>query len=342
MTRRSAGLVLAMAAILGAARSSGASEIGHYAAGLLNIRDLAVPEPGFYGAVYNYGYRTDQLNDRHGNEVDDLTLVGPRGNRATLNLDLDVDLYALAPAFMWVAETKLLGHVKYGALVLPTFANASISAALAVATRQGVEVDAGQFDVGDLYVQPVWLGLTDEHFDVAFGLGFYAPVGRYDVVTTRLPRLGRTIEAEAPDNIGYGFWTEQTQLAGYWYPFANHGTAVGLALTHEIHSNKEDFELTPGQNLTLNWGVSQYLPLTEGPALLAEVGVAGYDTWQVTADSGDDRTSSALDQVHAVGPQVGLTYVPWGLLVNFHWLYEYAAKDRFQGQVLGLNVAKKF
>lgn len=51
------------------AANASASEIGHYAAGLLNLRDLAVPEPGVYGAIYNYGYVTSQLNDRHSNAI---------------------------------------------------------------------------------------------------------------------------------------------------------------------------------------------------------------------------------------------------------------------------------
>jgi len=53
MRRRRAVLVLALAMIAGAGRA-GAGEIGHYAAGLANIRDLAMPDPRFYGIVYNY------------------------------------------------------------------------------------------------------------------------------------------------------------------------------------------------------------------------------------------------------------------------------------------------
>jgi hypothetical protein len=48
------------------------------------------------------------------------------------------------------------------------------------------------------------------------------------------------------------------------------------------------------------------------------------------------------DQVHAVGGQLGLTYVPWLLSLNFHGFYELASEDRFQGASLGLNIAKKF
>jgi hypothetical protein len=45
-----------------------AREIGQFAPGVLNIRDFAMPEPGFYGVLYNYGYTTDRLNDRGGRQ----------------------------------------------------------------------------------------------------------------------------------------------------------------------------------------------------------------------------------------------------------------------------------
>jgi hypothetical protein len=338
--RRLAAVVLALVTFAGASRAS-AGEIGHYAAGLMNIRDLAVPDPGFYTALYNYAYLTSQVNDRHGDEIQNLTLVGPRGRRLNVKLDVDVSLYALAPIFMWVSDWKILG-AKYGAFVAPTFANASIGAALSVESRRGINVETGQFNVGDLYVQPVWLGWALPHFDFAFGMGFYAPTGKYDVEQVTLPRLG-TIKSEAADNIGYGFWTQQTQIAGYWYPMVNKATAVGLGLTHEIHGKKDDFDITPGQDLSLNWGVSQYLPLFPDQSLLAEIGPTGYDTWQVTDDGGKDvQNPSVHDQVHAVGAQVGLTYVPWAAVLNFHWFYEYAATDRFAGEVFGLSLGKKF
>ena len=45
--RRAAALSLVLAALV-AAGTARASEIGHYAGGLMNIRDLAVPEPGLW------------------------------------------------------------------------------------------------------------------------------------------------------------------------------------------------------------------------------------------------------------------------------------------------------
>jgi hypothetical protein len=119
--------------------------------------------------------------------------------------------------------------------------------------------------------------------------------------------------------------------------------AVMSTLTYEIHHEKEHFDLTPGQNLTLSWGISEYLPLRKDQTLLLELGPAGYSTWQVTDDDGRDaRNGSVHDEVHAVGGQLGATYVPWLLAINAHYFYEFVSKDRFQGQAFGISIAKKF
>jgi hypothetical protein len=38
------------------------------------------------------------------------------------------------------------------------------------------------------------------------------------------------------------------------------------------------------------------------------------------------------DEVHAVGGQLGLTYVLWVAALNLHYFGEFAAQDRFQGR----------
>ena len=313
-----------------------AAEIGHFAPGVLNIRDFSVPEPGVYFAVYNYAYTTDRLNDRHGDDVDSVT-VGP----ATLGLDVDFDMYALAPTLIWVSDWKILG-AKYAAYVSPSFANLSLGAALATATGSGRDVDTAGFDVADLFVQPIWLGWTFDHFDFALGYGFYAPVGAYKTENVTLPVIG-TIEVEDANNTGLGFWTNQIQGSATWLPFVNKATAVTAVLTYEIHENKQHFDINPGQNLTLNWGISQYLPLRKDQSLLLEVGPLGYSTWQVSDDRGSDVADPGVrDDAHAAGGQIGLTYVPWSVVLNFHATQEFSSQARFQGTGYTVSLAKKF
>lgn len=317
-----------------------ASEIGHFAPGVPSIRDFTMPDPGFYGVVYNYYYMTDRLNDAGGNKVESISLKPGPGPGVTLNLDVDVNVYALAPTFIWVSPWKILGG-RYGAYISPSFGNTSLSASLAVASGSGRSAVTSQFDVGDLFVQPLWLGWAKEHWDLALGYGFYAPTGRYNTETITLPTLG-PVTVEAADNIGLGFWTHQIQGAVTWYPWADKRMAVAAALTYEMHEKKDDFDLTPGENLTLNWGVSQYLPLRKDQSMLLELGVTGYSSWQVSDDSGANATNPPVkDDVHAVGAQVGLTYVPGNAVLNFHYLYELESSDRFQGDSIGLNFAIK-
>ena len=323
-----------------AALTAQAGEIGHFNGGVMNLRDYLLPGPGFYSALYTYYYTTDRLNDSHGDKITSVTIDPPGGGAGVpVSVNVNVDMFMIAPSFVWVTDIESLG-IKYGALVSPTFADASLDALVSIAFARGGNISAGGYGVGDLFVQPVWMGKTFEHWDLGLSYGFYAPIGKYDTETVTVPGVG-PVKTESSDNIGYGFWTQQIQGSAAWYPMDNKATAVITALTYETHGEKRGFDVTPGDNLTLNWGISQFLPLKEDMTLLLEVGPAGYDTWQITDDSGSDA-GNTRDQVHAVGGQLGLTYVPWGASLNIHGFYEYAGEDRFQGGSLGVNVAKKW
>ena len=255
---------------------------------------------------------------------------------------MDIDIYALVPVFMWSSPCEFLG-ARYTAYISPSFATSSLGASLNASNGRGIsrEIDSS-FGVGDLFVQPVWLDWSLKHFDFALAYGFYAPVGRYNLETVSFPVIGpRTVEAA--DNIGLGFWTHQFQWALVWYPWENKGTAFVAALTYEVNQKKEGFDITPGSHLTLNWGISQYLPITRDKLLLAEIGPTGYSQWKMTGDIGTDTINGdVLDQVHAVGGQVGLTYLPWKASLNLHYYYEFASEARFQGQALNVSLAVKF
>ena len=98
--------------------------------------------------------------------------------------------------------------------------------------------------------------------------------------------------------------------------------------------------LTAGDNLTLNWGTAIFAA-QEGHEPVARGWSGWVPTWEITHDTGS-AASSTFGQVHAVGGQLGLTYVPWVLSVNVHGFYEYVAVSRFQGGSFGVSIAKKF
>jgi hypothetical protein len=341
MKRFTACAVLAVSLLSG---TPSAAEIGHFVPGLLNIRDyFQPPEPGVYGAAYNYYYSTDRRNDDHGDKIRSVTLDPPGPGSGVVSLGVDLDLYALAVPLIWVSDWHLLG-ARYGAIAAPTFANASVEAALSTGRRLGGDADNASFAVGDPFIQPIWLDWSGKHYEVSAAYAFYAAAGKYDSDLRTVSVLGTdlgTVRVEDADNIGYGFWTHQGQLAAAWYPFENRGTAVTGVATYEYHSDKEDFDLHPGENLTLNWGISQFIPLTSDQHLLLEIGPAGWNGWQLSADEGSDAIGHERDRTHAAGGQLGVTYLPWFLAVNFHGFYEYETRNRFQGYSLGLSIAKK-
>ncbi len=215
------------------------SEIGHFAPGVLNIRDLAMPEPGFYGVLYNYSYKTDRVNDADGNEMNSISIKPGPGPGTTLDLNVDVNVYAIAPTFIWVSPYKLLG-AKYGAYISPSFSNTSVGAALVTASGSGRSAETSQFALADLFFQPLWLGWGKEHWGIAFGYGFYAPIGKYETETLTFPVVG-PLMVEAADNIGYGFWTHQIQGAATWYPWTDRRMAVVGGLTYEMPWKEKRF-----------------------------------------------------------------------------------------------------
>jgi hypothetical protein len=329
-------------ALLGACGLARAGDVGHFVGGMMDIRDYFVPEPGFYGALYNYFYTSDRYNDENGNKVSSITIRPGPGPGTTLDVGIDLDMYVLAPALIWVSPWKVLG-AKYGAYVAPTFANANIQNAVYSSRGLGGTTSESTFAPGDLFVQPVWLGWTLPHWDVSAGYGFYAPVGQYSTETLAFPISGGSVTVPSSDNIGLGFWTQQFQGGVAWYPWTNRATAITAVMTYEYNSEQEDTDVKYGQNLWLNWGISQYLPLTKDQKLLLEVGPAGYYEWQVSDTTGSLLTSpDSRTTVSGIGGQLGLTYVPWNLILNFRGFYEYAAEARVQGASFGINLVKKF
>jgi hypothetical protein len=316
-------ITAALLVTLFSALPSIAREGGHYAPGVANIRDFAVAPAGFYYTQYNAYYHSNEFKNRFGATLDSVSVGG-----IELMGEPDVDVFAIAPTFTLWTDYKILG-ANYGAYVQPTFGTTSVGAAI-TSGGFGLGVDDSQFGLGDLFIQPVWLGWQFDHADISLGYGFYAPVGKFD--------------ANDADNIGLGFWTNQFQLSTYYYLDEQKATAFMLTSTYEIHSNKEDVDITPGSHFTLDWGISQYL------SERLEVGIAGYSQWQVEDDSGADlpgtffglRDPTARTEVHAIGGQI--SYWPLKEKVNIavRYLHEYAAEARFEGDLATLTLTHVF
>jgi len=322
--RAGLGSVLVIGLSLLTAGRAEAQELGHYGPALADVRDFVMPvKPGFYFKQYTYYYTADKFQDRNGETVSTIPLPGG----ATANLDVDVGIYVLAPTFMYVSDWEILG-ARYAAYIIPTFGNSSVGASLSTTTGRGIGAEQSNFAQGDTFVQPIWLGWNRTHWDFALGYGFYAPTGKFE-------------QGDA-DNIGLGFWTHQFQGAVAWYPSEERGTAVTGAVTYEISQKVEDSDVTPGQRIAVNLGVSQFVPLNKS-GLLLELGAVGYGQWQITDDEGSDAFQPDVhDKIFGIGPQIGLTYVPWNAAATFKWVHEINAENRFEGENFTLNFAVGF
>ena len=306
-----------LAVLLLAAGPTAAQEGSHYLPGAFNIQDFAVPPvPGVYAQLFATHYRTSTFKNRDGDEVTSIT-VGDQ----TVPVEVDVKVFALTPTVYWIAPWKILG-ADFGVVASVPLQNTDVGAAL---PRRGIEVDDATFGIGDLLIQPVLLGWHPGRVDLMAGYFFYAPTGRY--------------EKGERDNVGLGYWTHSAQGSVVYRGGPNRLWTIAGMATYDVHTNKEDEDLTPGDTFAAEWGVSKILP---GPLL--EIGVAGYSQWQVSDDSGDDvtRDPEIHDRVHGIGPQLSWTSQSQRVNVAFRWLWEFGARDRFEGQLGQLTLTLVF
>ena len=96
---------------------------------------------------------------------------------------------------------------------------------------------------------------------------------------------------------------------------------------------KRGIDITPGEAFTDEWGLGQMLPLKKDFSRLLQLGVIGYDQWQVTANQGL-TAAFPYYSVHAVGVQSNFILPPKGLNLFFKYENEYLAKARPEGRTI--------
>ncbi len=155
----------------------------------------------------------------------------------------------------------------------PTVANGSLT--LGSLRFPNISLEAGGEGIADTWVQPVTLGWTLKRLDVYAGYAFMAPTGRYS--------------AGASDNVGSGYWGNHFVTGSTFYITKNKGTTANLFTDWEFHGRKATgagTNITPGQAFTTEWGIGQVLPLKKDFTRLLQLGVIGYDQWQVSNNQG--------------------------------------------------------
>ncbi len=294
-------MVLLIAFLISGLGSVFAQETGHYVNGVEGLKCASLPPPGFYWKMYNAFYTADSMRNKDGNDA---------------NIDFDLSAYALVNRFIWISDMKLLG-ADYGAdIIIPVnYTDIEISA-------KGVDDD--KFALGDIMIEPLLLSWHGSRYDAAFAFGIYMPTGEYEKT-----------EAASP---GKDFWTGMFTLGGTYYFDAGKTWTASILSRYEFHSEKDDQDITPGNDFHFEWGVSKNI------AQVWDVGVVGYCQWQVTDDSGDDATwdQSVHDRVFAIGPEASLFIPSVKLFVSLRSLWEFEAVDRSEGIITNLTLTKIF
>jgi hypothetical protein len=178
----------------------------------------------------------------------------------------------------------------------------------------------------DMYVQPLNIGWHLKRADVNAGYAFTAPTGRFT--------------AGAPDNVGSGYWGNNITTGTTFYITKNKGTSANLATDWEIHGQKSGTNETPGQAFTDEWGLGQVLPLKKDMSRLLQLGLVGYDQWQVSNNGGTVTVGGIpvpasripFYSVHAIGVQADFVLPAKDLAAFFKYYDEYRALARPQGR----------
>jgi len=318
---------------------------GHYLGGVTNIRDfVAPPEEGFAVLWYNPFYTTDDLRDSDGNKIKSFSgsrtiKLGPREGitiNATANIDLKLRLnsYTTQPLLCYFKDLKILGDPKYGLIVAPAYSHLNVKVKADIngdvtingrrflGVNRSIEVKDSASGFADMMVRPVMLDWGTDRYDLVTSYSFYAPTGHYD--------------KEDLANVGLGFWSHELSMGGLLY-FNKKATALLANAVYEFNTKKKGSDVTPGQNVILEYGISQYL------AEWLAVGISGASYIQTTKDTGSDIFGPNNKQVcHTVGGEINLWPKPGKFGVELRYFYQYYSKNTARGQGANLTAVILF
>jgi hypothetical protein len=294
---------------LGGVSSALAQQKGQYVPGQYGLNAGVVPDPGITYANLVVNYSASQLNDSNGNSFP--------GINGTYSFWVDENI------FYYVPKHKFLGGYFMPYIAL-NYANGEL-----VANITGTKLSTGGGGSGfaDMYVQPLNLAWHfGERVDFTAGYGFTAPTGRFT--------------PGASDNVGSGYWGNNITSGTTFYITKNKGTTANLSTDWEIHGQKSGTNVTPGQAFTMEWGLGQVLPLKKDFSRLLQLGLVGYDQWQVSNNDGTilvagkpvSVTGIPFYSAHAIGVQSNFILPAKDLAAFFKYYYEYHALARPQGR----------
>jgi len=316
--RKSLQWVVLFGAIVCGAASGEAQQGGQWLPGQSGLNAGLIPAPGISFISLNVNYSAQTLKDKNG---DALPVTG------------SFDVWLVEGGISYVPRKKILGG-HYELVVFFPLTNGSV-----VADLGKLHVNGGGSGYSDTWVQPLTLGWHFDRLDTYIGYAFVWPTGRYT--------------PGASDNTGSGYWGNHILNGNTLSLTKNKRTTANLLTIWEIHGERENASTpagqitrtTPGQAVTLEWGLGQTILLKKDSSRLLQLGVVGYDQWQVTDNSGDylkggRSVPASLDphySMHSLGGQANFILPAKNVSLFLRYEHEYQAKARAQGRTIAFG-----
>jgi hypothetical protein len=176
---------------------------------------------------------------------------------------------------------------------------------------------------------PLELGWHFKRADLQTGYSVYAPTGPYT--------------AGATSNTSTGFWTNAWQVGATIFLTKGKTTQISVFNVYAGNSTQRGTGIHPGQNDSIDYSLSQTLPLSRGGKWSLLIGAAGYGQWQTTENEGQNPLREALKyRVDAGGFTLSLSTPLKGLSVATGALWEYADRNTFQGRTMTVTAGFHF
>jgi len=286
--------------VLSVAFSSSAQQKGQYVPPQygLNAGPALLPAPGFTFGSFGLNYSADSLK---------------KSNASSVPVTGTYSFWMVENIFMYAPAKKILGG-QFTSMAILNLANAAVNADIPIAE---FGLSGGGEGLSDTWVQPVNLGWHLTRADTWVGYAFLAPTGAFS--------------PGSPSNNGTGYWGNNFCSGTTFYATKNKATQLNLATNWEFHGTKRGTNIIPGQAFTMEWGIGQIIPLKKDLSRLAQLGVIGYDQWQVSANQGLTRDFPYYS-MHAIGLQTDFILPRAGFAVFFKYLPQYLVKASTQGR----------
>jgi hypothetical protein len=246
---------------------------------------------------------------------------GPNGEvLATGQNSVMMDMNTL----VWVSNRKInfIGGALFSMSATIPIANNSLTSDV----NGGISGGGG---LADSYYQPFILGWRTKRADLRAVYGFLAPSGRFNV--------------GANNNVGSGYWTHAFSSGQTFYLSENRTTAISAFQMYEVHTTQQGTQVHPGDTLNLDYSMTHVLPLHRD--LNLQVGLVGYEQWQLTDKTGPGITpaqSSAYYRVNAFGFASSLLLPTRNVSVGVKYFKEFEDRSTFQGYSLQITGSFKF